>query len=103
LTIFGIILAVRNCWPYVQECVESVLAQTYPHFDLVVLGNQSTDNTMDWLKTLKDERIRLFSSQVPLSTDESWARAKDVEKQEYMTLIGHDDTFDPIFWSPSKR
>jgi glycosyltransferase involved in cell wall biosynthesis len=74
-----------------------VLAQTYPHFDLLVLGNQSTDNTMDWLKTLKDERIRLFSSQVPLSIDESWARAKDVEKQEYMTLIGHDDTFDPNF------
>jgi glycosyltransferase involved in cell wall biosynthesis len=97
LTKFSIVLAVRNGWPYVQECVESVLAQTYPHFDLIVLDNQSTDNTMPWLKSLKDERVRLFSSQAPLSIDESWGRAKDVEKQEYMTLIGHDDTFDPDF------
>jgi glycosyltransferase involved in cell wall biosynthesis len=97
LTRFSIVLAVRNGWPYVKECVDSVLAQTYPYFDLIVLDNQSTDNTVPWLKTLKDERIRLFSSQSPLSIDESWGRAKDVEKQEYMTLIGHDDTFDPDF------
>jgi glycosyltransferase involved in cell wall biosynthesis len=90
-------LPVRNGWPYVKECVESVLAQTYPHFNLIVLDNQSTDNTVPWLKTLKDERIRLYGSEAPLSIAESWARAKDVEKQEYMTLIGHDDTFDPDF------
>jgi glycosyltransferase involved in cell wall biosynthesis len=90
-------LPVRNGWPYVKECVESILAQTYPHFDLIVLDNQSTDNTMNWLKTLKDDRIRLFSSQVALSIDESWARARNVQKQEYMTLIGHDDTLDPNF------
>jgi hypothetical protein len=28
---------------------------------------------------------------------ESWGRVKDVEKQEYMTLIGHDDLLDPGF------
>ena len=94
---FSIILAVRNGWPYVRECVESVLAQTYPHFDLIVLDNQSTDNTMTWLKTVDDGRIRLFASQAALSIVESWARARDVEKQEYMTLIGHDDTLDPDF------
>ena len=80
-----------------KECVESVLAQTYPHFDLIVLDNQSTDNTMNWLKALKDDRIRLSVHRFALSIDESWARAGNVEKQEYMTLIGHDDTLDPDF------
>jgi glycosyltransferase involved in cell wall biosynthesis len=94
---FSVVLAVRNGWPYVQECVESVLAQSYPHFDLIVLDNQSTDNTMPWLKTLKDGRLRLFNSPTPLSIVGSWARVKDVAKQEYMTLIGHDDTLDPDF------
>jgi glycosyltransferase involved in cell wall biosynthesis len=70
---FSIVLAVRTAG-HVQECVERVLAQTYPHFDLIVLDNQSTDNTMSWLKTLKDDRIRLFSSQALLSVDESWGR-----------------------------
>jgi glycosyltransferase involved in cell wall biosynthesis len=97
LTRFSVVLPVRNGWPYVKECVESVLAQTYPHFDFIVLDNQSTDNTVPWLKTLKDERIRLYASEAPLSIAESWARAKHVKKQEYMTMIGHDDTFDPDF------
>jgi glycosyltransferase involved in cell wall biosynthesis len=97
LTRFSVILPVRNGWPYVQECVESILAQTYPHFELVVLDNQSTDNTVPWLKTLNDPRIRLHTSPASLSIVESWARVKSVEKQEYMTLIGHDDTLDPEF------
>src|SRR6187397_241528 len=94
LTQFSVVLSVRNGWPYIKECVESILAQTYPHFDLHVLDNQSTDNTLPWLKTLKDGRIRLSTSTDDLSIVESWARVKDVAKQEYMTLIGHDDTLD---------
>ena len=94
---FSIVLPVRNGWPYVKECVESILQQSYPHFELVVLDNQSSDNTMPWLKTLKDQRIRLHSSQASLSIVDSWARVKSIEKQEYMTIIGHDDTLDPDF------
>ncbi len=99
---FSVVLPVRNGWPYVQECVESVLAQSYPHFELIVLDNQSSDNTVAWLKTKNDRRIRLYTSSEPLSIVESWGRVKDVEKQEYMTLIGHDDKLDPDFLSSIK-
>lgn len=97
MTKFSVVLAVRNGWPYVQECVESVLAQRYPHFELIVLDNQSTDQTVSWLKSLSDSRIRFYSSSSPLSMVDSWARVVGVEKQEYMTLIGHDDMLDPGF------
>lgn len=102
MTKFSVVLAVRNGWPYVQECVESILAQTYPHFDLIVLDNQSTDNTVPWLKSLTDSRIRLSNSSSALSMVDSWARVVGVEKQEYMTLIGHDDTLDPGFLAAIK-
>lgn len=94
---FSVILPVRNGWPYVQQCVESILAQTYPDFELIVLDNQSTDNTVPWLKSLADSRVRLHYSPSSLSIVDSWARAVAVEKQEYMTLIGHDDALDPDF------
>lgn len=94
---FSVVLPVRNGWPYVQECVESILAQSYPHFDLLVLDNQSTDNTIPWLKSLTDPRVRLHYSSASLSIVESWARVKSIEKQEYLTLIGHDDTLDRDF------
>ncbi|MET4036903.1 MULTISPECIES: glycosyltransferase family A protein [unclassified Bradyrhizobium] len=94
---FSVILPVRNGWPYVRQCVESILAQTYPDFELIVLDNQSTDNTVPWLKSLADSRIQLHYSPSALSIVDSWARATAVEKQEYMTLIGHDDALDPDF------
>jgi glycosyltransferase involved in cell wall biosynthesis len=102
VTRFSVVLPVRNGWPYVERCVESVLAQSYPHFDLIVLDNQSTDNTVAWLKTKSDSRIRLYTSPAPLSIVESWGRAKNIEKHEYMTLIGHDDTLDPDFLATIK-
>lgn len=94
---FSVILPVRNGWPYVQECVQSILAQTYSDFDLIVLDNQSTDDTVPWLRSLADSRIRLHGSSSPLSIVDSWARAVGVAKREYMTLIGHDDLLDPDF------
>jgi glycosyltransferase involved in cell wall biosynthesis len=94
MTKFSVVLPVRNGWPYVQECVNSILAQTYTHFELVVLDNMSTDNTVPWLKSLNDQRIRIYESSTALSIVESWARVVHVEKQEYMTLIGHDDALD---------
>jgi glycosyltransferase involved in cell wall biosynthesis len=73
------------------------LSQTYSRLELVVLDNQSTDNTIPWLKSLQDSRIQIHSSSKPLSIVDSWARVKDVKKREYLTLIGHDDSFDPGF------
>jgi glycosyltransferase involved in cell wall biosynthesis len=102
VTKFSVFLPVRNGWPYVQACVESILAQTYPHFELIVLDNQSTDNTVPWIDGLADPRIRLLRSTEPLSIVDSWARVKTVEKQEFMTMIGHDDLFDHGFLAAIK-
>lgn len=94
---FSIILPVRNGFPYVKECVHSILRQTYPHLELVVLDNQSKDDTVAWITSLNDPRIRLLKADRPLSIEGSWARIKSIPKQEYMTMIGHDDRFDPTF------
>ena len=94
---FSILLPVRNGGHYVKICVQSILDQTYPHFDLHVLDNASTDDTVPWLTSLKDSRLRLWRAPRALSREESWARIKDVQKQEFMTFLGHDDVFDPYF------
>ena len=94
---FSILLPVRNGGPYLKICVQSILEQTYPHFELHVLDNASTDDTVPWLKSLKDSRLRLWRAPRALSIEGSWARIKDVPKQEFMTFLGHDDVFDPHF------
>ena len=99
---FSILLPVRNGGPYQKVCVQSILEQTYPHFELHVLDNASTDDTVPWLTSIKDSRLRLWRTPCALSIEESWTRIKDVPKQEFMTTIGHDDLFDPHYLEVTK-
>jgi glycosyltransferase involved in cell wall biosynthesis len=88
---FSIILPVKNGDNYIKECVQSILSQTYPGFNLHILENCSTDGTAEWLQTLSDERIVIIPSKAPLSIEENWARILSIQKNEFMTIIGHDD------------
>jgi glycosyltransferase involved in cell wall biosynthesis len=98
MTQFSVILPVRNGMPFVKECVASILAQTHRDFDLLVLDNESTDGTAEWIEGLRDERIRVQRSDRSLSITESWGRIKSLSsKREFMTMIGHDDLLDPKF------
>jgi glycosyltransferase involved in cell wall biosynthesis len=94
---FSVILPVRNGGEYVKACVESILAQSYPHFNLIVLNNNSDDGTTEWLRQLTDERIELHHSEVSLSMVANWGRIKAVKKNEFMTIIGHDDLLFPDY------
>ncbi len=91
---FSIILPVKNGGSYIKECVQSILAQTYSDFNLHILENCSTDGTAKWLQTLKDERIIVIPSEKPLSIEENWSRILLIEKNEFITIIGHDDLFE---------
>jgi glycosyltransferase involved in cell wall biosynthesis len=91
---YSIILPVRNGGVFVKECIESILAQTEQGFDLIILENCSTDNTIAQLNTFSDPRIKIVPAQQPLSIEDNWARIKGVQKNEFVTLIGHDDLLD---------
>lgn len=88
---YSIVLPVRNGGEYVKECVNSVLSQTLDNFNLHVLDNCSTDGTLEWINSLHDDRIIITPSANSLTIEENWARILTVPKNEYLTLIGHDD------------
>ena len=94
---YSIILPVRNGGEYVKQCVYSVLAQKHADFNFLILDNASSDGTFEWLQSLTDERIKLYPSDKSLTIEQNWARVIDVPKNEYMTLIGHDDILYPDF------
>lgn len=89
--LFSIILPVRNGGEYLKECVHSVLSQTYSQFNLLVLNNNSSDGTLEWLRSLKDDRIIIKNADTDLSMPDNWARALELPLNEYITFIGHDD------------
>lgn len=94
---YSIILPVRNGGAYLKECVSSILAQTYTHFNLIVLENGSSDGSRQWLESVPDERILLLPSERPLNIEENWRRISSLQKNEFMTMIGHDDLLRPDY------
>ena len=94
---FSIILPVKNGGSYIKECVISILSQTIQDFNLIILENNSTDSTREWLQSLNNDRIIIYESDLPLSIEENWSRIKDTPKNEFMTLIGYDDVLEPNY------
>jgi len=88
---FSIILPVLNGGEYIKECVQSILAQSVTDFNLIVLDSGSTDGTIEWLQMQNDERIILQLSDKPMTITENWSRIKNISRNEWMTIIGHDD------------
>ncbi len=60
----SIIMAARNTEPYLQECLDSILAQSYSNWELIAVNDRSTDRTRDILNEYasKDSRIRVYDS-----------------------------------------
>ena len=100
---YSVILPVRNGGNLVKECVNSILAQTNTDFNLLVLDNNSNDGTLQWIAALNDARIFLYPSSGDLSMEENWARIREIDKSEFMTLIGHDDMLQPHYLSEMER
>ena len=59
----SVLMSVYNGQPYLPMAVESILQQTYKNFEFIIINDGSTDDSLDYLKSLKDERIRLFDQE----------------------------------------
>lgn len=94
---YSIILPVRNGGAYLKECINSILNQTLPDFKLQVLDNCSTDGSREWIESLGDQRITIYPADRPLTIEENWSRITTIPKNEFITLIGHDDILFPNY------
>lgn len=52
-----------NASRHLRECIDSILRQTYPYFELLIIDDGSTDESVAIVQSYKDERIRLISSE----------------------------------------
>lgn len=56
----SVLLPVFNADEYLKEAVESILSQSFSNFELLIIDDGSTDNSMDIASAFEDKRIRLF-------------------------------------------
>ena len=92
--LIGVIVPVYKVEKYIAECIESILAQTYTNFRLILVNDGSPDNAGiicdEYAK--KDSRITVIHQENGGVTS---ARARGVEEAsdcEFITFVDADDT-----------
>jgi len=94
--LISVIIPVYNIMDYLPRCVDSVLAQTYPGLEIVLVDDGSTDGTGKLCDRLaqKDERIRVFHKE---NGGSSSARNYGIKEArgEYIGFVDSDDYIDP--------
>jgi glycosyltransferase involved in cell wall biosynthesis len=59
MKLISVIMPCYNSEMYIGEAIQSVLNQTYPHFELIILDDGSTDSTKSIIRSFSDWRIKL--------------------------------------------
>ena len=90
----SIIMPAYNAEKYIGQAIESVLAQTYPGWELIIVNDGSTDRTADIATQYTDVRIKVFHQ---ANSGESAARNAALKqiKGEYVAFLDADDLFLP--------
>jgi glycosyltransferase involved in cell wall biosynthesis len=93
----SIIVPTYNRAHLVTETIDSILAQTVKDFELIVVDNESTDNTEEVIKSYTDGRIRYFQHQNNglIAVNRNYGISK--ANGEYIAFCDDDD-----LWMPEK-
>lgn len=91
----SVLVTCYNYGRYVTECIESVAAQTYPRFELIVSDDASTDDSVQQVRAsaAKDHRIVLITGEhsgMAGALNRAWPHCRG----EIICLLDADDTFD---------
>lgn len=88
----SIIMPSYNTVEYIGESIESVIAQTYNKWELLIIDDCSTDNTIEVLsKYSGDSRIKFFINRVNLGAAESRNKGLREARGEWIAFLDSDD------------
>lgn len=96
-SLVSIITPAYNCEATIQETIESVIAQTYTNWEMIIVNDCSTDHTADVINMYKDERIKLINLEKNSGTAIARNTAIGTARGRYVALLDSDD-----LWKPQK-
>ncbi len=93
----SIIIPLYNSEKYIKETIESILSQSFKSFELIIVDDASTDNSLKITRELikKDNRIRLFKSKTNKGRASSINVGLRNAKAQYITFLDSDDIMYP--------
>lgn len=93
----SILMPSYNYACYLNEAIESALAQTYENFELIVIDNCSTDNT-EWIVRnfmTRDSRVMYIKNPTNIGMYRNYNQALLYATGDYIKFLNADDKFEP--------
>ena len=101
--VFSLIMATRNAEKHVRGALASVLAQNFPHYELLIQDSASTDQTLAHIEACASDKVHPVSAP-DSGVYDAWNRALERARGEWLLFLGADDRlFSPHVLARSAR
>lgn len=87
----SVILNVFNGENYLREAMDSILDQSFPDFELIVIDDHSSDGTAGILDAYRDRRVVRLRNETNLGPSHSINRALSIARGKYIAKMDADD------------
>ena len=93
----AVIMAVYNAEKYLEECIKSVLCQTFREFEFVIVDDASTDETLNIIKKYAQQDNRIIYAVNEVNSERSFSRNRAIElsNSELIAVMDADDVAIP--------
>lgn len=90
-SLVSIVMPVHNGEEYIGECINSILRQNWQNFELIVIDDGSTDNTISVIENFSDQRIRYVKNERNKGIVYSLNKGISLARGKYIARIDADD------------
>lgn len=92
----SVVVPAYNSEPYIRQTIDSILAQTFPDFELLISDHSSSDGTWEALQPYaEDRRVTLMRTPTGGGAPANWKAVSDLAQGEYLKLVCGDDVVAP--------
>lgn len=94
-------MPVYNGERFIKQAIDSLLAQDFQDFELIISDNASKDKTGEICKQYaeKDDRIRYCRNDVNIGMGANFKKVLDIATAPYFMCVAHDDIWEPSYIS----
>jgi glycosyltransferase involved in cell wall biosynthesis len=92
----SVVMSTFNGQQYISQQLDTIIAQTYPAIEIVIVDDASTDNSFSIAQEYqaRDQRIKLFRNEKNLGPNKSFEKGIGLASGEYIAISDQDDIWE---------
>jgi len=89
--IISVLMPVFNGEKYLKKSIDSIVNQTFKNFELIIINDGSSDNTLNIVNSYSDNRIRIINNKKNIGIVRSLNKGISTTRGKYIARLDSDD------------